>query len=98
MLGDSHRLHAIDGFLAMSDIPDILRLRTPARILMICPECGHENSEIAGRLRTMNGFSCRGDGCDYRFDFAAARGQTGFGRRLQRFYAAFYPLRGQSAR
>ena len=84
----------------MSDTPDILRIRAPARILLICPDCGHENSEVADRLRAMNGFSCRGDGCDYCFDFTASQGEAGFGfgQRLKRFYAAFYPLRGQDAR
>jgi hypothetical protein len=83
----------------MSDIPDILRIQAPARIMLICPDCGHENSEVADRLRNKSYFSCRGDGCDYRFDFTAARGDAGqgFAQLLRRFYAAFYPLGGERA-
>jgi hypothetical protein len=83
----------------MSDIPDILRIQAPARILLICPDCGHENSEVADRLRGKSYFSCRGDGCDYSFDFTAARRDTGqgFAQLLRRFYAAFYPLGGERA-
>jgi transposase-like protein len=83
----------------MSDIPDILRTQAPARILLICPDCGHENSEVADRLRGKSDFSCRGDGCDYSFDFTAARRDAGkgFTQLLRRFYAAFYPLGGRGA-
>jgi hypothetical protein len=83
----------------MSDIPDILRIQAPARILLICPDCGHENSEVADRLRGKSNFACRGDGCDYSFDFNAARRDAGqgFAQLLRRFYAAFYPLGGQGA-
>jgi transposase-like protein len=83
----------------MSNIPDILRTQAPARILLICPDCGHENSEVADRLRGKSDFSCRGDGCDYSFDFTAARRDAGkgFTQLLRRFYAAFYPLGGQGA-
>ena len=83
----------------MSDIPDILRIQAPARILLICPDCGHENSEVADRLRGKSDFTAGGDGCDYSFDFAAAPRDVGqgFAQLLRRFYAAFYPPGGQGA-
>jgi len=48
----------------------------------------------------MNSYSCRGDGCDYSFEFAAPRQDVGKGfvDACKRFYAAFYTMRGQGAR
>ncbi len=81
----------------MGETPDIRQIRTAARILLICPDCGQENSELADRLRAMGTFYCRGEGCDYIFDLAPGR-RTDFGKAFaeacRRFYAAFYAMRG----
>jgi len=73
---------------------------TTARILLICPDCGHENSEFADTLRGMSTFYCSGEDCDYIFDLAPGR-RTDFGKAFldacKRFYAAFYAVRGQKA-
>jgi hypothetical protein len=84
----------------MGDTPDIRQIRTAARILLICPDCGEENSELADRLRGKNIYACAGDGCDYLFDLAGPRRDTGRGflDACKRFYAAFYAIRGQGAR
>lgn len=84
----------------MGDAPDIRQTRFAARILLICPECGQENSEFADKLRGMKTYCCAGDGCDYSFDLSGARRDVGkgFAEACKRFYAAFYTLRGQGAR
>lgn len=75
----------------MGDIPDIRRAHAPARILLICPACGHENAEYVQTLQGKGTFCCTGDGCDYIFrlgrrqDFGA-----GFADLFKRFYAALY--------
>jgi hypothetical protein len=84
----------------MSAVPDIRQVRSAARILLICPECGQENSELADKLRNMSTYFCHGDGCEYSFDLAGARRDVGkgFADACKRFYAAFYAPRGQGAR
>jgi hypothetical protein len=72
-----------------------------ARILLICPDCGHENSEFADTLRGMSMFYCSGEECDFIFDLAPARRVDfgkGFAEACRRFYAAFYAVGGQKAR
>ncbi len=85
----------------MGETPDIRQIRAAARILLICPDCGQENSELADRLRAMSTFYCTGEGCDYIFDLAPGR-RTDFGKAFteacKRFYAAFYTMRGQRIR
>jgi hypothetical protein len=85
----------------MGDIPDIRQIRAAARILLICPDCGQENSELADKLRAVSTFYCNGEGCDYIFDLAPGR-RTDFGKAFadtcKRLYAAFYAGRGQRAR
>jgi hypothetical protein len=78
----------------------IRQIRSAARILLICPDCGHENSEFADTLRGSNSYSCRGDGCDYSFDLAGRPKKIGkgFAEACKRFYAAFYAMRGQGVR
>jgi len=84
----------------MGQIPDTGQIRPATRILLICPECGQENSEFAHTLRGMASYSCRGDGCHYDFDLAGAHRDIGqsFAETFRRFYATFYALRGQGAR
>ncbi len=77
------------------------QIQPTARILLICPDCGHENSEYAETLHGKNAYYCNGDGCDYFFDLARGR-RTDFGKSFveacRRFYAAFYTARGARAR
>jgi hypothetical protein len=77
------------------------QIRSAARILLICPDCGHENSEFADVLRGTSTYYCRGDACDYMFDLMPGR-RKDFSRAFvdacKRFYAAFYTVRGQGAR
>ncbi|MGA2894888.1 MAG: hypothetical protein ABSE22_18640 [Xanthobacteraceae bacterium] len=84
----------------MGDTPNIRHIRSAARIMLICPDCGQENSELADRLRGMTAYSCRGDGCDYSFVLVGGRQDIGHGfvEACKRFYAAFYTARGQGAR
>jgi len=84
----------------MGDTPSIRQIRSAARILLICPDCGQENSAFAEQLRGMNTYSCRGEDCDYSFVLAGGRADigNGFVEACKRFYAAFYPVRGQGAR
>jgi hypothetical protein len=78
----------------------ITQIGSSARIVMICPHCGQENSEFAETLRGMRLYACSGEGCDYSFDLTG-RGR-GVGASLteacRKFYAAFYAMRGQGAR
>jgi len=78
----------------------ITHIGSSARIVMICPLCGQENSEFAETLRGMRFYACSGEDCGYSFDL------TGRGKRVgaslaeacRKFYAAFYAMRGQGAR
>jgi rubredoxin len=83
----------------MGDSPDIRQVRAVARILLVCPDCGHENAEYAKTLRGTGTFYCAGDGCDYIFDLAPGerRGIGGsFSELCKRLYAAFYKVRRPS--
>jgi hypothetical protein len=75
----------------MGDSPDIGRAQAATRILLICPDCGHENAEYAQMLQSKSTFYCSGDGCDYIFDLGR-RGDfgTGFVELCRRFYAALH--------
>jgi hypothetical protein len=79
----------------------IPQIQSTTRILLICPDCGQENSEFADTLRRISTFYCTGEECDYIFDLAPGR-RTDFGKTFvdacKRFYAAFYAPRGQRAR
>lgn len=76
------------------------QIQSAARIVLICPDCGHENSEFADVLRGTRFYACRGDGCCYSFDLADPRREIGrgFAEACRRFYAAFYAMRGHGAR
>jgi hypothetical protein len=91
---------ANDGATAMRNY-GITQIRSSARIVMICPICGQENSEFAETLRGMRFYACSGEGCDYSFDLAGS-GKRAVGSALteacKKFYAAFYAMRGQGAR
>jgi hypothetical protein len=78
----------------------IRQVESAARILLICPNCGHENSELADALRSTRIYYCNGDDCDYIFDLAGPRRDVGkgFAEACRKFYAAFYAIRGQGAR
>ena len=45
----------------------ISQIRSTARVVMICPDCGQENSEFAETLRGIRFYACAGEGCDYSF-------------------------------
>jgi hypothetical protein len=89
-----------DGVIAMRNY-GIRQVQSTARILLICPDCGQENSEFAETLRGMGTFYCNGDDCEYIFNLAPGR-RTDFGKGFvdacKRFYAAFYTVRGQKVR
>jgi len=76
-------------------------MQSAARILLICPDCGEENSEYADVLHGLGTYYCRGDTCDYIFDLDGGQ-RRDFGKSFvaacRRFYAAFYAMRGQGAR
>jgi hypothetical protein len=78
----------------------ISQIRSTARIVMICPNCGYENSEFAETLRGMRFYACAGEGCDYSFDLAGPgkRAANSLAEACKKFYAAFYAMRGQGAR
>lgn len=81
---------------AMGDSVDIRRVRAAARILLICPDCGHENAEYAQTLQGKPTFYCVGDGCDYIFDLAPGRRvdfTESFAQACRKFYAALYLTR-----
>jgi len=91
---------ARDGAVAMRNF-GIRQIQSTARIVLICPDCGHENSESADALRGMSSYDCDGDGCGYIFDLAPGRRidfGNGFFDACRRFYAAVFTLRGQRAR
>jgi len=71
--------------------------RSAARILLICPLCGQQNSVRAETLRTMPAYACGGDGCSYDFDLAGTRrgANEGFAEAMRRFHAAVDALRGE---
>jgi hypothetical protein len=82
----------------MGDSRDIAlaQVRSAARILLICPDCGHENAEYAQTLRGKRTFYCVGDDCDYIFDLAPGRRQDfaeSFAQACRKFYAALYMAR-----
>jgi hypothetical protein len=81
----------------MGDTPEFRDFRAAARILLICPDCGCENSELADTLRAESGYYCTGADCDYIFDLAPGR-RTDFGKSFaefcKRFYAAVCAMRG----
>ena len=89
---------ANDGATAMRNY-GMTQLST-ARIVMICPNCGHENSELAETLRGMRFYACAGEDCDYSFDLAGSGKRAGnaLAEACKKFYAAFYAVRGQGAR
>ena len=78
----------------------ISQIRSTARIVMICPNCGQENSEFAETLRGTRFYACSGEGCDYSFDLAGPgkRAANTLAEACKKFYAAFYAMRGQGAR
>jgi hypothetical protein len=83
----------------MGETPNIRQIRSAARILLICPDCGHENSEFADTLRGIGTFYCDGEGCDYIFDLAPGRPRDfgqGFSEACRRFYAALHAMRRSS--
>jgi hypothetical protein len=88
------------GINVMGDAPDIRQIRAAARILLICPDCGQENSEFADTLRGISSYACHGDGCAYSFDLVGPRKDfgRGFTDACKRFYAAFYTMRRSSSR
>ena len=71
--------------------------RSAARVLLICPACGQENSVRADTLRTMPSYACGGDGCSYDFDLAGTRrgASEGLAEAMRRFHAAVDALRGE---
>ena len=77
----------------------ITRIGSTARIVMICPNCGQENSEFAETLRGMRFYPCSGDSCGYSFDLTGPGKRAGhaFAEACRKFYAAFYAMRGQGA-
>lgn len=85
-----------DGAIAMRNY-GIRQVESTARILLICPDCGCENSESADTLRALSTYYCNGEDCDYIFDLAPGR-RSDFGKSFvdacKRFYAAFYAVRG----
>ena len=83
----------------MADL-NFRKFQSAARIVLICPDCGQQNSEFADVLRGTRFYACRGDGCYYSFDLTPWR--QDFGKSLaeaaRKFYAAFDTVRGQAGR
>jgi hypothetical protein len=81
----------------MADL-NFRQFQSAARIVLICPDCGHQNSEFADVLRGTRFYACRGDDCYYSFDLTHWR--RDFGKSLaaacKTFYAAFDTVRGQA--
>jgi hypothetical protein len=73
----------------------IRQVQSAARILLICPDCGHETAEFADTLRGMRTFYCAGDDCDFIFDLAGPRRDFGggFAEGWKRLCAAIYGMR-----
>jgi len=61
------------------------RSAKPIRIVLICPLCGQEAAELIETLRGLAEYSCRGEGCDYRF-----RLKTGADKELAGGFAEAY--------
>jgi len=64
------------------------------RILLICPQCSQEHVESSDTLRGARFYPCAGEGCDYRFDLAAAPRRNftqGLADAWRRLYAALMP-------
>jgi hypothetical protein len=75
----------------MGDIPDLRQAHATARILLICPDCGHENAEYAQMLQGKRTFYCTGEGCDYIFDLGKRQDfGSSFADLCKRFYAALH--------
>ncbi len=55
----------------MTDTPNAsdFRMAEKTAITLLCPECGHENSELVAHLRQRYKYACRGSGCSYVFTF-----------------------------
>jgi len=85
-----------DGATAMRNY-GITQIQSTARIVMICPNCGQENSEFAETLRGMRFYACSGDDCGYSFDLSGPGKRAGYGlaEACRKFYAACYAMRGQ---
>lgn len=84
--------------MAEGGIQDV---QSRARILLICPDCGHENTELADVLRSGTGtYYCRGDDCDYIFDLMPGRRDYGksFIEACKRFYGVLHAPRRLGAR
>jgi hypothetical protein len=83
----------------MADL-NFRKFQSAARVVLICPDCGHQNSEFADVLRGTRFYACRGDGCYYSFDLTPWR--QDFGKSLaeaaRKFYAAFDTVREQASR
>jgi predicted RNA-binding Zn-ribbon protein involved in translation (DUF1610 family) len=78
----------------MGDIPDTWPIPAAGRtrVLLICPECGHEATEFADKLRAVKFYACPEDGCDYRFDLVMVPRRDfvkEFADACKRFYTAF---------
>ena len=88
-----------DGATAMRNY-GITQIQSTARIVMICPNCGEENSEFAEALHGMRFYACSGDDCGYSFDLSGRGKRAGYGlaEACRKFYAAFYAMRGRGAR
>jgi hypothetical protein len=78
----------------------IRQMRSAVRVLLICPDCGHENSEFADPLRGTRAYACNGEDCGYIFELSDSRrtGGTGFAEACKQFYSAFYAMRGEGVR
>jgi hypothetical protein len=80
----------------MTDGADIRQVRTAARILLICPDCGHENAEYAQTLQGRGICYCVGEGYDYIFDLVPSRRHDlgpSFTEWCNRLYAALFSAR-----
>jgi predicted RNA-binding Zn-ribbon protein involved in translation (DUF1610 family) len=89
-------LRAIVGGIVVADTSNIRQLVSAARgrVLLICPECGQEHMEFAGKLRASRFYACTGDECGYRFDLTSGRRGTAFRRFVytwRRLFAALLP-------
>ncbi len=65
-----------------------------SRVVLICPDCGHENVAVVERLRAAGQYPCGGEGCGYRFDLGGGSRRSlvqGFTETWRKFYAALTP-------
>ena len=67
-----------------------------ARIVLICPDCGHENIEFADALRG-EAYACQGDGCAFHFILAGRHESGRIAEAVRRLIATFTTLRGEGA-